>query len=288
MKTIEKKLYDFLILNRSSIGQQGKLIEQIISGDINGFVLEDFLTSDEVDSIYKSFNALDSTEKTTIHETFNTYPIAFSQFDQMTKSQVISEAQYFDITNDFINNFKIKFGVDLERKIIDLFSDVSNIQYKNAYYKKEENKIVPFNFRELKYPGGDLISHCEQYFIDEFPEFYKKLEHLSDHDRQLSFFVVISSPEKGGELTLFDALWPTYKTRIGEQTIVHEESGQQFDLDNGDIGCMQIKPKAGSIVVFAGGNIWHRVEKTALPPARLTIGGFVSFSLDKKIMYPWS
>tara|TARA_B110000037_G_C17118308_1_gene504712 strand:+ start:2967 stop:3140 length:174 start_codon:yes stop_codon:yes gene_type:complete len=54
------------------------------------------------------------------------------------------------------------------------------------------------------------------------------------------------------------------------------------------IKTVKIKPKKGDMIIFQGGEIWHRVELVKGKKSRYTIGGFMGFSLDDKEIIYWS
>jgi hypothetical protein len=61
----------------------------------------------------------------------------------------------------------------------------------------------------------------------------------------------------------------------GEERKIEEFNSQIIDLSPGDL------------ILFDGGNIWHRVENLSGDRDRVTIGGFASIS-DEKEMYVWA
>ena len=51
---------------------------------------------------------------------------------------------------------------------------------------------------------------------------------------------------------------------------------------------MAVKPKAGSLMIFDDSRILHRVSTVKGSRRRITIGGFVAFSQNRKQVYYWS
>jgi hypothetical protein len=44
----------------------------------------------------------------------------------------------------------------------------------------------------------------------------------------------------------------------------------------------------GDLLVFAGGELWHRVSKVEGSLTRYSLGGFMGFSHDGSRLYVWS
>lgn len=270
--------------------REGRIsIDDIISDNKNGFIVSDFLSEKEVASLLKGFRNLQDTELIHIDDSFDSYPMSFAQFDQMVESGVIKSEDYFSRSENFISNFSAEYGVDIIQKLGSLFGSVTNappIEIPKNETSKE--RYVPFTFREL-FPGeGCLKAHCENLFFQEFPGFFDKINKFSSLKNQLSFFIVLQKPESGGELTLFDIIWDGKQKRPNDDEII-VENGTHYKFEDEELLRRDyFNPEVGSLVVFSGGKIWHRVEKVKLAPSRITLGGFLSFSHDGKTLCAWS
>ncbi len=91
----------------------------------------------------------------------------------------------------------------------------------------------------------------------------------------LSYYLVISPPQVGGELILYDDL-PDVLTTPKEE----------LDLEN----CLQRRynPEVGDLIVFHGACIWHAVSNVKGDKTRYSIGGFLGLSHDDKTIYYWA
>ena len=49
-----------------------------------------------------------------------------------------------------------------------------------------------------------------------------------------------------------------------------------------------IRPRAGDLLFFDGGRIWHLVSAVRGQRVRITLGGFAAFSLDDRSIVYWS
>lgn len=282
------KVYHIISTTKNGIKENNICLNDITSNKVNGFIISDFLSQQEVDSILSGFKSLQKEELIHINESFDSYPMSFAQYDQMLERNSIKNEDYFNVSKNFISKFPSKFAVNILQKLIDVFSNIKNAPPILIPNDTEQRPYVPFTFREL-FPGeGCLKAHCENLFFQEFPSFFSKINAFSTLENQLSFFVVLQKPQIGGELTLFDIIWNEQQKRPNDDEIILE-NGITHKFEN-DIELKRdyIHPEVGSLVVFMGGKIWHRVEKVKLAPSRITLGGFLSFSHDGQKLYTWS
>lgn len=280
-------LYAF---NYSTLNQLSQIdMKDIISDDLHGFVVEDFLNDSEVFNLINGLRTLEANQLIHIEKGFDSYPMSFAQFDQLVERGLLTEAAYFKKSNDFITSFTSHFKVDILKKLNDVFKSIKNaplIYIPNQ--ASDSHSYVPFTFRELFAGDGCLKAHCENLFYTEFPSFFKKISAFSHADNQLSFFIVLQTPSVGGELSLFDIRWHTKQKRITDH-FIKMQNEDLFDFDNPQSIKRDVhSPRVGSLVVFKGGDIWHRVEKVQVAPSRITLGGFLSFSHDQSKLYCWS
>jgi hypothetical protein len=139
--------------------------------------------------------------------------------------------------------------------------------------------------------GGFIAAHCGNYFQQEFPDFYKHLGSQIEVKNQLSYFVTIQKPEKGGELTLFDLLWEEGQTKVdpNEDNELILPGNQKLDItQNGSLKRRKIEPDAGDLLLFSGGRIWHRIEPIIGQIPRITLGGFLAYSEPTNKLFYWS
>ncbi|MEM7040036.1 MAG: 2OG-Fe(II) oxygenase, partial [Bacteroidota bacterium] len=100
------------------------------------------------------------------------------------------------------------------------------------------------------------------------------------HD-QLSYFFLVQQPDEGGELILYDAEWDETKEELAKdyQTAVNHVESQHAHV---------IDMRAGDLVVFAGGRVWHQVRDVSGNTNRVTLGGFMAYSHEMDKLYHWS
>jgi len=133
---------------------------------------------------------------------------------------------------------------------------------------------------------GGLFVHCGHYFQENNPVYFEVMEEM-ELDNQLSFFLMLQYPERGGELTIYDMLWPEVagKDSFEDTDHVLDCRGDRIYLE--DIRRFTVRPESGDVLVFRGGPIWHRVENIGGASPRITFGGFINFSKDGKEFFYW-
>jgi hypothetical protein len=127
--------------------------------------------------------------------------------------------------------------------------------------------------------GGDLALHCGNQFLHELPEF-RHLSTLVQLEDQLSYFLTIAEPEQGGELMVFDIEWTETPGSLVDGRPIREVIDRYERRP--------IRPRAGDLLFFDGGRIWHLVSAVGGKRMRITLGGFAAFSQDDRSVLYWS
>ncbi len=264
-------------------------IREILDHKRDGFVVTDFMTEEEAAKIMAGYYAVPDEKLIKVNPGFNFYPRSFAQMEQGVQNGEITEESYHQEAVQFRDTFEQGFGVDLTTRVRDILEKLGP----KAHVPADQNgygAFMPYTIRELKGGGaGQIKVHCGHFFFNEFPSFFDRFRHFTDNDHQLSFFVVLQPPTKGGELTLYGLRWDDAHERPDDSTLVRLKDGARLDLENPkSLPLEYISPKAGSLVIFNGGDIWHRVEDVQGESSRFTIGGFLSLSPDREDIYFWS
>jgi hypothetical protein len=272
-------------------GQEDAIINgvRLLNEEVTGLLIEHFFSEAECQNMVQTLKQISNEEKTVVNDGFLTLPLSFAQFTQLKDSGQMNTEQYVNIATAFRQSIVPLFGVDIEQKLKDCFEQLFPNKTFNLLWNEDfQNHLVPFNFRELKPGNGELIAHCENLFFKEFPSFFDWLSQHGVRNNQFSFFITLQNTEVGGELNCFDFLWENVKERL-EFELLKDESGNLIHINGSSVNSSLIKPKVGSLLLFNGGNIWHRVEKVIGQNSRITLGGFVSSSkLNDTEMFMWA
>jgi hapalindole-type alkaloid chlorinase len=264
-------------------------IGSILKGELDGFVIPDFLSGDECKQLIEGFRNLHEQNLVRVDAGFTSHPMAFAQMDQMVRGGKISAEDYHRDAVAFRKGFQAQFGIDVEGRLIGMLDRISGgIPAGIPEDVEGHGSFIPFTFRELLPGKGTLKAHCEHLFFQEFPKFFERFSHFTKNENQLSFFIVLQKAGQGGALTLYDLIWEDGQRRPTDFDI-RLPDGTQINVDDPkELPQQRISPEAGALVVFAGGKIWHRVDVVEAAPSRITLGGFLSFSPDYQRIYLWS
>jgi len=116
---------------------------------------------------------------------------------------------------------------------------------------------------------------------DAYPDLpvHAQLREIADLSVQLSWYLILTAPEKGGSLAVCfnraDAEAPSVSTEA-----LSRDEEEQLDL-------VRFAPRPGDLVLFAGSRYPHCVEPSHGPRARRTFGGFAAPALDGETLYFW-
>lgn len=261
----------------------------MLNGSLTGLLVKGFLDSMTVENILTALHALNSNRKTIVNNGFVSYPLTFAQYTQARMAGQLTESEYALVARMFVENFSDEFGTDVTDRLTQYLSKLfPEAQIGPIMNSQRSGPLIPFTFRELLPGNGELIAHCENLFFTEFPQYFDWLQVLDVKNNKFSFFITLQEANEGGELCCFDLNWEDVKTRL-EPSLLQSESGHPIDL-NDDVGVrrMLIKPKAGDLLLFCGGDVWHRVEKVEGTNSRITLGGFVAEAFTPDTYYLWS
>ncbi|MEZ4227490.1 MAG: 2OG-Fe(II) oxygenase [Polyangiaceae bacterium] len=103
----------------------------------------------------------------------------------------------------------------------------------------------------------------------------EELDRQRQRELQLSWYLMLSAPERGGQLALFPVVH-------GDPAARDAEAAAQLHAPT----LYDVRP--GDMIVFDGGRYLHRVERCEGPTPRRTLGGFASLTRDGSALLVWS
>ncbi|HVE86441.1 MAG TPA: hypothetical protein VND93_26475 [Myxococcales bacterium] len=125
----------------------------------------------------------------------------------------------------------------------------------------------------------EIALHCGMDFLHR-PE-CAHMRSVVDNAVQLSYFVPVLLPPSGGELELYDVTW-------GQTDGQRHVNGVPVAFMVALSRRMTAPVGRGDLILFDGGRIYHRVTPVCPGGRRVTIGGFVAYSTDRRRLYYWS
>jgi hypothetical protein len=255
---------------------------------IDGIIIKKFLLPEERLGVLDNLQKIPDERKFEIHGCGGfLFPITFNQLRPDNNYQNHKKSYFFESKN-FREYFVGNFGFDIEYKIANMFSILSlGVKVKVAPGLENNTQMLPVTIRVFQPGRGGVLAHCHNtYDEDLHPEFVNHLSSLMKMKHQLSFFISVNKPNKGGEITLFNIEHNDANRKQGDYAIIRLD-GSLFDTKI-EQNKNKIQLDEGDLIIFAGGDIWHQVENIEGEKNRITIGGFGTFSLDNSIFYIWS
>jgi hypothetical protein len=296
VQEFSKEPYNFRTVQLDEVLQQNQAMWDLYTNASDGFLIKNFLTEKEVDEIMAHFNKVVNDDPMHTSVGF-TYPPVFAEFSNRLKNAQAEEKAtarqtYFKRTNNFNNSFKDEFGVDVRGRIESFFTAISGGREIRVAESADNLGNYPFaTFRYLVPDKGLMTVHCGNYFGKTFGDFYSDLTQKVAVKNQMSYFIMLQEPEQGGELTLFNFRWKDGQTKrdnMEDNEIIQPDGSKMYVEEDKNIIKDKIRPRKGDMILFQGGNIWHRVETVRGSIPRITFGGFIGVSVDKTKFYYWS
>lgn len=287
-KAIEvPNMYDFRTISVDEVGKFPDGLKSLKSREIDGFIIKGLLTPEEVQKIDDFTRSFGKNKDQVLYTKKGfVYPLPFSA----AGAECPDVEKYFTETKRIRSGFAQECGVDIEEKLFDVLSKMAGgRKVSTPDYKQEMGSATPFTLRYLNEINGVVEVHCGNLFHGNHSKFYEHANTVVDSFDQLSFFFMIQ-PSESSDLVLLDRVWKDgqKKTNFDNYYTFTDENSKEVDCSEFGIDRMTIRLEPGDFLTFAGGPIWHVVEKVKGTKGRITVGGFMGFSHDDKTVYSWS
>ena len=240
-------------------------INQIYEGELDGMLLKGVFSEVEMIAVKDKLEKKDYQLETVGYGTTFGYVLA---------SASSNIDRYLRIAANFRVELKKLFTTNFEARIEAILSMMSGGRKVELGRENNERIYTPATFRFLHPNRGGIGLHRDNEFLVQ-PS-YKHLNKVAKMVNSLSYFIIVDTPEQGGDLVLYDVPPEQSKTRI-----------KDLDLEN----CPKriITTQIGDMILFRGGDILHQVTPDAQgKKTRITIGGFLAISKDNEKIFYWS
>jgi hypothetical protein len=172
------------------------------------------------------------------------------------------------------------FGWPLFEHILKKLEELAHPLPLKVPQSRQGTPYLPVTIRRLP-EGGLLPPHVGNEQKSRAP--YADLNTKIGAESMMSYFLMLQTPESGGELRVHDIqdseLTPADFYR-GRLQVDHKlEGGVQHHT---------VAPQAGDLLVFDGGRWVHEVLQVKGPKTRWTLGGFLAFSEDVDRVWIWA
>lgn len=276
-------LYRFDEIDISDLGAHPDGLEDICEGSVDGFVIRNAFSPDEAARI-----AAQLTRRGPFPDAPFGNILIYGPALYVSESDLV---RYRREAKEFRSFCRDLFapGHDFEERIDEILAAMSGGRAVGLPAAPDGEPYTPATIRVLEV-GQDMGWHFENQFLHATVG-YRHLATLINHSDHLSYFVVLETPQAGGELVLYDLKWNETEWLDTEKGGI-KRSGTAGGRPIADVmkerATMALSPPPGSLVVFDGGNILHRVSAVEQGGRRVTIGGFTAFAKGRENVYYWS
>lgn len=239
-------------------------INQIYQGKIDGMLLKEVFSKAEMLEV-KSRLERESDEIETVR-----YGTTLGCVLMAAGSD---KERYFQGANSFRDKLKTLFNTNFEARVEAVLSKMSGGRKVEVARENEERIYTPATVRFVYPNRGGMVPHKNNDFLPN--SYYDHLKQIAKMVDALSYFIIIDTPESGGDLVLYDL--PT-----------EESMTLTKDLDLEKCPKISITPDIGDMIIFHGGNIVHQITDVTGTKPRITIGGFLAMSKDEQKLLSWS
>lgn len=271
-------------------------LQDLFEAKLHGFLVKNFLSPPEVKTLLEAHSQL-TAEELTHTPVGHFFPQVFPEFSRAhttatdEQKPAVADA-YFEFNEQVQNNFEKRFGVDLYARFKSFFESIASQRpVESPAGFGGRGRYAFGTFRNFIPGKGFLAIHCGNYFQTLYEPVYKHLMQEVKVKNQMSFFVMLQRADEGGNLTVFNLRWQDgmSKTEMMNDVEVILPDGRKVypDTDEG-FQKQDMKPQPGDVILFQGGNIWHRVSNVEGSKPRITFGGFISPDHAEKKFYFWA
>jgi len=264
-----------LELNPQSLHGCGDIMGSIRNGKIDGILIKDFMPAE----IALSRGEILRHNPSLMRSTFCPYGRIYARTIIGIGNQ---SEQYFEDAQVFRSECEQFFGSEdsFEAHLGQLLSKIAGGRKVSLPLGLDGSPYSPATIRWVD-PAGMIAPHCEKVYFQTGSLPFQLLNQIASADTIFSFFMVMTKPEAGGELVLYNFNWQNQNGNGG---------GKKTDLKylNSHYNPTSIPISEGDLIIFDAGQIWHQISEVKGTIPRMTIGGFISFSKDDKTLYYFS
>lgn len=283
----QKKLRIEQIEFASLVASPQNFVNKVIAEPKFAVHIKNVLSKEEVANLKSALAALPDQAFEKPHPGAKTYPPACST-GQLDKESL--EA-FFKRSEEYNHGLENKLGVDLIGRFSQLMKALNG--GREAILSTRRSDGATYVHGTVRYiePDSDQMGltapHTGFDYAKRNANFsYAPLTEYMDIFRQISVFMVIQRPEKGGHFTLFNYSRSEYHDIKG-LTLKRVSNGKQIDLFGSKRGYETIELQEGDAFLFADFDRWHRVDPLSGPNPRISYGCWAAIGNDGELYY-WS
>lgn len=256
------------------------LFEDMYEGRIDGIIVKNFISQDELDHFYKSLREQKQDIVDTREKKFGFFLGKSLYNSDPDLKEYLDKAELFE--KELLTLFNFDYCARFQ-KVLEYLAEGKKVC--RPTHSSGRNYLGA-TIRFMEPHKGALVEHCGLQFYDIFAE-TAEIESTIDKSNQISAFCCLQQAEKGGALQLFDI---TYQQThlLKDQSLDGLKNFHNLMKVVRKRGYTNVKPNEGDLLLFNGGWIWHRIQNIKGNIPRITIGSFTAFSKDRSEVYYWS
>ncbi len=264
-------------------GPPESTIEDVLEHRHSGFTITGVLDPDEAARAVERFDrhAAELRKMGDGHEGWHEVGYGATWGTPVNQSWDGDRSAYLARVDETVDRYHEIFGFDITERLQNAFSRYSG-RYAVEVVEEDGQSYLPGSFREMRPGAGGLPAHTGNEFFEMGAD--GPLTHLraiTEWKDSLSFFLMLAPAGKGGELLLYDLTWDDRPEIRGFNN---------FDRDDSPLDAYEgawLRPGAGDLVWFRGGDQWHKVTQIKRS-SRITFGGFAAPLTTGDTIVHWS
>ena len=279
--------YDFRHIEVSDLNTYSNGIKEIQDRKLDGLIIRGVLTKEEIKIIRDHIDKQKEDDRYKVRTGY-TFPMAYFDADKNVGEDNPFENNFRE-WKKWKDQFAVLFGIDIEARITSIMQQMSGGKEVIILPgPKDIGSYTPATIRVFHPHLGGIPVHCGNMFEEMLPTLYSDLMSKVITENQMSYFIQLQNPQRGGELTIYDLEWELGQKSFEEDKI-RLVDGNVIDTSiEGSIEKFSLKINPGDMLIFAAGQIWHRVETPLGKSDRITVGGFLGFTKDGHSLTYWS
>lgn len=273
----DRPFIKFATIDVSEVGDYRDAIRQMYAGTLGGLVIKNVYSPERMARVVEQL-AVETT-----HYPRTSFPARFKAhfygrcldgcdpaLDEYLRDAERFRAETLAVFGD---------GAPFEARIEELLRALGGGRAVQLPRYSDGRAYTPATIRILL-EGGQIGTHCGNEAATR--PAYSHLNTLIDPHDQISYFLTLQAPARGGELIVYSLQW----SDIDQSRIVGGRSRVEDLLR--DAEWMAVAPGPGDLLIFDGGRYFHRVAMVVGERIRWTIGGFVMFARSGEVIHYWS